>query len=1235
LFSLPQRRTRTYLCATHTKGPRRIFFRGLLLTVSLLATFGIITGNLSSHAKINIRMPQRPTESSTGSATPNKSLNSVPGEILVRFRNDSATAKSRNRSELAIEESGRPISVQIESLTQGPEIVKGLRLARVKLSDTTRAITALRARPDVLYAERNYVLQSSAVPNDPRFPEMVNLQNTGAGGLPGGMAAEQAWDTTTGSDTVVIGVVDTGVDIDHPDLKDNIWRNLAEVPDNGIDDDGDGYVDDVNGWDFYNNDKTVFDNSNIDAHGTHVAGTIGAVGNNGLGVVGVSWHVKLMPLKFLGSPDGTGTTSQAISALQYAKMMHDRGVNLRAVNASWGGTAFSQALLDAIGELNSAGILFVAAAGNEGMDNDSFPSYPANYDVPNVISVGAEDQFLQRAPFSNFGRQTVDIYAPGVKILSTIPQGTYGLLSGTSMAAPHVTGTAALICAARPGIPLTQLKNSILFGSYIVAVREKKLVATTHLKADTALQSALENDNVVPGQVSDVRIASRTGRQVDLNWTAVGDDGFGGGQAALYKISFVEVMRTISSASLASQPAPPGSSQHEAVNIPYQHTSGKLKIVTFDNAGNEGAAAYVDVSVNSIVTNPYIQTTSASGSLSTGGTVPVGLKGDDEIFQNLALPFTFRFFGQSYDSVSVSTNGVLYFNTPPSGNDSLSTIAALKNYAMIAGLWDDLRTDRRAEDGVYMVTPDADHVIFRWQAVTFDTPLPDGGTRGENPVAFEIELQRSGDIVIRYGEGNANVRPIVGISGGEREPYFVSSHSSENSLITLTNSPAIRFSQPPCSWSINSTAQTISADHYSGIVSVDTGASCPWTATSNASWIFIGSNSIGSGIVRYDVAANQSTSSRSGTITVAGQTVTISQAGISCSYLVGTTVQNFPANGGLSGTSVITQGDCPWTATSNAPWITITSSANGFGNGGINFSIASNPSSFARTSTISTATQTVTINQSGLSNQIDATSFFVRQHYLDFLNREPDASGLNFWMSEIDNCSPRPQCTELKRINVSAAFFLSIEFQQTGYLVERIYKAAYGDGTSTSGSTHQMTIPIIRFTEFLPDTQQIGQGVVVGQSGWETVLENNKQNFTSQFVQRSRFTNALPTSMTPAQFVDKLNSNVGNVLSSTDRTNAIALFGGATDTSNLTARAQALRQVAENQNLYNAEFNRAFVLMQYFGYLHRNPNDAPDPDYTGYDFWLTKLNQFNGNFAAAEMVRAFITSAEYRQRFGP
>ncbi len=271
------------------------------------------------------------------------------------------------------------------------------------------------------------------------------------------------------------------------------------------------------------------------------------------------------------------------------------------------------------------------------------------------------------------------------------------------------------------------------------------------------------------------------------------------------------------------------------------------------------------------------------------------------------------------------------------------------------------------------------------------------------------------------------------------------------------------------------------------------------------------------------------------------------------------------------------------------------------------------------------------------TNPVDTASFFVHQHYIDFLNREPDPSGFAFWTNEITSCGASAQCTAAKRINVSAAFFLSIEFQQTGYLVERIYKAAYGNanGTSTFGGAHQLAVPIVRLNEFLPDTQEIGQGVIVGQAGWEAVLDNNKQAFTAEFVQRSRFTTAYQNTLTPTQFVNLLFTNAGLPLSGTDYTLAISDFGGATNTANTTARASALRRVAENSTLQQQEFNRAFVLMEYFGYLRRNPNDLPDTDYTGYDFWLTKLNQFNGNFQNADMVKAFILSGEYRQRFGP
>jgi YVTN family beta-propeller protein len=284
----------------------------------------------------------------------------------------------------------------------------------------------------------------------------------------------------------------------------------------------------------------------------------------------------------------------------------------------------------------------------------------------------------------------------------------------------------------------------------------------------------------------------------------------------------------------------------------------------------------------------------------------------------------------------------------------------------------------------------------------------------------------------------------------------------------------------------------------------------------------------------------------------------------------------------------------------------------------------------------SSAPVTITDNESSNGpNPISDPSYFVRLHYLDFLNREPDAGGWNFWTGQTTSCG-NPDLL-VCRVNVSGSFFLSIEFQETGYLVERAYKTAYGDatGTSTFGGTHQLPVPVVRFDEFLADTQQITKGVIVLQPGWEQLLESNKVAFFADFVQRSRFTTAFPTSMTPAQFVDTLNANAGNVLSSSERTTAINLFSGAGNTTNVTARALALRQVAEDSTLVSAEVNRAFVLMQYFGYLRRNPNDPQDSDYTGYDFWLTKLNQFGGNYISAEMVKAFITSIEYEKRFGP
>ncbi len=252
---------------------------------------------------------------------------------------------------------------------------------------------------------------------------------------------------------------------------------------------------------------------------------------------------------------------------------------------------------------------------------------------------------------------------------------------------------------------------------------------------------------------------------------------------------------------------------------------------------------------------------------------------------------------------------------------------------------------------------------------------------------------------------------------------------------------------------------------------------------------------------------------------------------------------------------------------------------------------------------------------------IDDTDFYVQQQYVDFLSRFPDQSGFNFWNSDINSCGSNAGCVDAHRVNVSAAFFLSIEFQQTGFLVYRLDKAAFGNLPGKP-------VPVTRVS-FMPDTRQIGQGVIVGANGWEAQLEANKVAFINGFVSRAQFVAAYPQGMAAAAYVDKLFTNVGVTPTAQERQAAITAYGSG-DT---TGRAAGLRSVADSQTLQQAESNKAFVLMQYFGYLQRDPDAAPDTNFDGYNFWLSKLSQFNGNYIQAEMVRAFIVSQEYRTRF--
>lgn len=399
----------------------------------------------------------------------------VEGEVLVRF----SEGISSQAADLALQEAG------VEAVKVIPQLDLYQTVIRAEKS-IQEVIDELEQQSNVLYAEPNYIYTTQVVPNDSRFSELWGLQNLGqSGGLSGAdIRAVGAWDLTTGSETVIVGVIDTGVDFTHDDLVMNIYTNPGEDawanPDdpssgNGEDDDGNGYVDDWKGWNFVNNTNNPYDDN---MHGTHCAGTIGAMGNNSIGVVGVNWTVKLMPLKFLNSR-GSGNSADAIDAIVYAS---DLGVDI--LSNSWGGGGFSQSMEDAIQYANERDVLFVAAAGNDGTNNDAIPHYPSNYDVPNVVAVAASDHSDNRAlwgsgggggddcgfvcssataaaPGSNYGPTTVDIAAPGKNILSTVPGNGYSTLSGTSMATPHLSGVVALLLAVNPELTIAEQKNAL------------------------------------------------------------------------------------------------------------------------------------------------------------------------------------------------------------------------------------------------------------------------------------------------------------------------------------------------------------------------------------------------------------------------------------------------------------------------------------------------------------------------------------------------------------------------------------------------------------------------------------------------------------------------------------------------------------------------------------------------------------------------------------------------------
>ena len=504
----------------------------------------------------------------------------VEGEILVRF-------KDHVRPEQAKSVRAGINGVVHRRFRHGAE-----QLKLGKNRTVEEAVAWLNKHPLVEYAEPNYLIQAEAVPDDLLFGQQYGLDNTGQdGGIIGAdIDAVEAWETATGSQDVLVAVIDSGIDVGHPDLADNIWINPDEIPGNGLDDDGNGYIDDVRGWDFIMDSAFPEDPF---GHGTHVSGIIGAVGNNGIGIAGVSWKVSLVNVRFLGN-SGTGSTADGIAAIEYATAL---GVDI--INASWGGREDSQGLYDAITAAGDAGILFVAAAGNSNSDLDRSPYYPAAWDHEHMISVAAtnfyDNRWVTYYNGSNYGVETVDLGAPGFYILSTVPVDYFGKEydygTGTSMAAPHVTGAAALLRSTIPGITATSIKKLLLDSVDPLPALMGRTVSGGRLNIRRALE---DPDEVPPGSILDLAVGEITTNTVELRWTATGDDG-DEGTATSYDVRFATQPIDAQNFAVASrfasqwQVSPPGTADGVIVGGLDPATTYWFAVRALDEWGNAGA----------------------------------------------------------------------------------------------------------------------------------------------------------------------------------------------------------------------------------------------------------------------------------------------------------------------------------------------------------------------------------------------------------------------------------------------------------------------------------------------------------------------------------------------------------------------------------------------------------------------------------------------------------------------
>jgi uncharacterized protein (TIGR03382 family) len=625
----------------------------------------------------------------------------LPGKLIVRFKDGAALQSAASlHSKLGAE--------VVKTFSMMPD----LQVVAIK-GDIKDAQAAYLADPRVAYAEPNYVYRingahTAATPNDARFGELWGMHNTGqsSGLADTDINAPEAWELTTGSDTAgVITVIDTGIDYTHPDLVDNVWTNPGEIAGNGVDDDANGYIDDMHGINAIDGDGDPMDDND---HGSHCMGSIAGRGNNGVGVAGVNWTAKVMGCKFLDA-EGSGYLEDAITCFNYVHMMKTREnhpVNIVATSNSWGGGGFSQAMLDGIIQHRNDGTLFIAAAGNDSANNDTTASYPNGYFVSNVIAVAAHDRSNNMASFSSYGRRTVHVSAPGVAVLSTTPGNTYQSFNGTSMATPHVTGLVALLKAQDPSRDWKQLKNLVLAGG----------VASTHANGKTLTGKrirAADADGKGSLTCANQVFSTRVRPMANTASVNVGQE--------LPVIAY-----NINCANPAGAPTITVSPSGGTITLVDDGTNGDetagdgmytgsfkpTTVGTFTLTFPDGET----LTVNSVVS--YIEEPALYSYRTITGT---SLAVTDESMANITSPFPIPFAGGAgQTALRVGMNGGIRFGTTGSLGFSNGALPSTTGTTLVAPFWDDLFPGPTAADNVFWAvqgTAPNRELVIEWRNV--------------------------------------------------------------------------------------------------------------------------------------------------------------------------------------------------------------------------------------------------------------------------------------------------------------------------------------------------------------------------------------------------------------------------------------------------------------------------------------------------------------------------------------